>query len=435
MTTRRYLTNSAAPYTPATVKDTYNDSTLTTNVFELAEAKAGTNVALSRAETSTTNNWKVLLGRWVSKPLTGGYTVAVGADGITHTMARLESSASANMNIRLTMWVTVGDSDTVRGYLLNSFTGGTEFDITTATNLSYALTFDNSFTIQPGDRIVFELGYNAANTSATSFTGTLRAGGTAADLATTGTTGSTTNSPWVDFTGSAGFDAALVPLPPADPQFVNMGTAVTITSAANLSLAYPAGVALNRVVLAHIYMEGVGVSITPPTGWAEILPKVSGAGSLEQRLFWHRCDGTESGSVTFTHATSWRAGVMSQWSNCETTGNPFDTPASTSVAVTSGSTSPAVSDTSDVANCRVVWWGSCFNAGTWTPPTGFTEHFDATGELGAVASKTQAAAGSTGSITATCTASGEIEGRILILIPPGGAAPPADLTKFFLSAA
>lgn len=210
MATRFFLTNSPPGFTPSTFQGTYNDTTLASNnVFVLSDVKMGTNAAAAVTETSTTNNYKALHGRWVSPPIAGGTLTAANANyTITHTMARDENSASANMTVYITVYVTVGDSDAVRGTLIVPFVGATEF-ATTSTILSYSLQFDNTVVAQAGDRIVVELGYNAANTSATSFTGTVRYGGTAADLATSGTTGVTTNSPWVEFSTSC--DAVVAP--------------------------------------------------------------------------------------------------------------------------------------------------------------------------------------------------------------------------------
>jgi len=204
MATRFYLSTAAAPYTPPTLRGTWADTTLSTNVWELSRTRSGANTAVARAETSASNNFKVLLHRHVSGPLAGGAVTT--SNSITHTQARQEDATAANMTVQIAVWVTVGDSDTVRGSLIEPFAGATEF-ATTMTAFSYTLTMDNAFTIQPGDRLVIELGYNAANTSTTSRTGTVRAGGTAADLATSGTTGVTTNSPWVEF--DAGLDSAL----------------------------------------------------------------------------------------------------------------------------------------------------------------------------------------------------------------------------------
>jgi len=213
MTTRWYLTNSEASYRPSALQGTYNDSSLSANIFEMGLTKLGANTSAAVAETSTTNNYKVLLARWVSSPLVGGSITT--ADSITVTMARQEDNASANDTVYITVWVTTGNSDIVRGTLIVPFVGATEF-ATTMTAFSFTLTYDNNVSVSRGDRIVMEIGYNAANTSATSFTGTIRYGGTAVtDLATSGTTGVTTNSPWIEFNTT--IDAVVAPVIAAPP--------------------------------------------------------------------------------------------------------------------------------------------------------------------------------------------------------------------------
>lgn len=204
MTTRFYLTTDPAPYTPATVRGTWNDAAgLGANTYDLSRTKAGASTAMARPETSTTTNWKVLLHRHVSGPLAGG-TVPAGAAPFVHTQARMQSSSTASMRVCIHIYFTIGDSDTVRATYVNTFTGATTFAVAPAlTAFSYNSATAAAAPIQAGDRMVVELGYVAVNTVATSFTGTMQIGGTAGDLATTGTTGVTTNSPWLEWPAAA----------------------------------------------------------------------------------------------------------------------------------------------------------------------------------------------------------------------------------------
>src|SRR6476661_2121591 len=182
---RLYITNSSPSYTPSTWKAAFASSAGAVNVA-LAKTRIGTNVQLDTTETSTTNNYKAAQIRAVSEPLGAGGTFG-GSFSIG--MARMENNASANMTVFFRIYVTVGDSDTVRGTFYSYFVGATEYP-TTLTAFSFTLTGTN-VTVQAGDRVVVELGFNAANTSATSFTSSVRYGGTAADLQTPGTAGVT----------------------------------------------------------------------------------------------------------------------------------------------------------------------------------------------------------------------------------------------------
>src|SRR3954469_18158042 len=199
MATRFYFTTGATGFYPALAQGTWNDLNLmATSTYALSKTKAGASVASSRAETSATNNWKVLLHRHVSGPLAGGTMPAFtsATSPFQHVQARQQSAAGMTATVQVHIYFTVGDSDTVRGTWFANFTGGTAF-ATTLTAFSYTTPGQatTAVTVQPGDRVVIEVGYNAANTVTTSFTGTLQIGGTAGDLATTGTTGVTTDSP------------------------------------------------------------------------------------------------------------------------------------------------------------------------------------------------------------------------------------------------
>lgn len=218
---RLYLTSVAPDFTPATVRGTWSDASRTGNVYSLGRAPAGTNVALSAAETSTVNPTRVLLSRHVSGPLTGG---AVTVDmSLRLTQARSSTDVAASMRAQIAAWVTVGNTDTVRGWLLNPFGGATVWP-TTATAFSFILGADVAFTVQPGDRLVVELGYTAVNAVATSYTGTTYIGGTAGDLAQTGTADVTIDSPWIDITGPNAdvvFAPYVAPAPGAFTEMLN----------------------------------------------------------------------------------------------------------------------------------------------------------------------------------------------------------------------
>jgi hypothetical protein len=195
VTKRLYLTAAATPYTPATRRGAWDDTT-TTVIQSLQDTKSGANAAIGKAETNVATAWDVLLGRWVSP---GGVILQAGtlAGSMTLTSTQLESAAGAAMFTHVHVYVTVGDTDVVRGTLLADGVGPLEWPTAqAAVGETYTLT---GVAVQPGDHIVVELGYRANNTVTTSFTGTVRYGGTAADLVAGGTN-LNANSPWVEFT-------------------------------------------------------------------------------------------------------------------------------------------------------------------------------------------------------------------------------------------
>jgi hypothetical protein len=197
MATRLYLTSTASDFAPGTIRGGWNDATLST-AYALNRAKNGANTLVSRAETSATAT-QVLLTRHVSQPLTGGVMPAI-TNPFIHTFARQSSATAANMTITIYIYFTVGDTDVVRGVWCPLFIGSTVWPIT-MTAFSYnSAGPTTAVTTQPGDRMVVEIGYYANNTVTTSYTGSTRIGGTSTtDLATTGTTGVSIDSPWIEF--------------------------------------------------------------------------------------------------------------------------------------------------------------------------------------------------------------------------------------------
>jgi hypothetical protein len=154
-----------------------------------------------------------------------------------------ESNANMNANWHVHAYVTVGDTDTLRGTLVNNYTEllGTNEWPTTATGVSpTAAVVLTPVAIVANDRIVIEVGYDARNTSTTSYTGTLWYGGTnATDLALNGD--ETTLPGWWEF------DSNLFPvIAPHHIQITQDGSAqtcraetLTVTACANAACTAP----------------------------------------------------------------------------------------------------------------------------------------------------------------------------------------------------
>lgn len=229
MATRLYLSNTAPGYTPTTKRGTWTTSTSTVARL-LGRRPSGATTTSAVAETSTTNNVTILLGRWISDPAVVAGTLA---GTVQWVMGVLESSTNANDFFYLHAYVTTGDTDTPRGTILSNYTpgAGTEWPTTAAgaTEGSVAIT---SQAVSVGDRICVEVGYQARNTSATSMTGTLRYGGTGTtDLANAATT-VTTDPGWIEFSGADGiFNNAISSL-------VDDGSSGTIDTATKWTGSY-----------------------------------------------------------------------------------------------------------------------------------------------------------------------------------------------------
>ncbi|MEV8399227.1 hypothetical protein [Streptomyces niveus] len=202
MATRFWLTSSAAPYTPATKRGIWTDATATTTGL-LGRQPAGTSATAAVAETSATTT-NVLQGRWVSTPARAAGTLSGTVSWIT---GRLQSNAAAAMVVRAHIYVTVGDSDTVRGTLLANYTGATVFP-TTAAGGGTTGTAITSVAIQAGDRVVVEFGYQATNAVATSYTGTLYYGSVGVTDLVSGNTQVAANPGWLEFSTGDGLFSA-----------------------------------------------------------------------------------------------------------------------------------------------------------------------------------------------------------------------------------
>lgn len=170
MATKLYIHDTVAPgYTPATIRGAW-DATAGAVVRALVGALNGATIAsIAIAEASATNNWDVLLLRGISRPLSGDQTIS---GTLTLILGVKEANIAANDVYHVHAYVTQGDSDTPRGTLLADSIGASEWPTTAAGLTTGALALD-AVNALSGDRIVVEIGYQAQNTSTTSYAGTL----------------------------------------------------------------------------------------------------------------------------------------------------------------------------------------------------------------------------------------------------------------------
>lgn len=196
ITTRLYLQNATAPYSPTTLRGAW-DATASAVTKYLGAYAAGTATTVAIAEVSTTNNWDVLLARFVSDGFANAVTLSA-SDTVQWIAGLKESSTSANAFVHVHIYVTQGDSDTPRGTLLSDFIGATEFTTTAGGRGEGAKSLAGTVACSVGDRIVVEIGYQDQNTVSTSFTSTLNYGAAGPDL-TNGSTSVTTQAGWVEF--------------------------------------------------------------------------------------------------------------------------------------------------------------------------------------------------------------------------------------------
>ncbi|KIF67621.1 hypothetical protein HY68_01600 [Streptomyces sp. AcH 505] len=210
MATRFYFANATAPYVPPTIRGGFEKTTGAVTGL-LAGRPTGTATTIAQAVGATTNPLDVLWGRWISAPAVAAGTISGNIAWIT---GRVENNAGLNANAYAHVFITAGDTDTVRGTLLANYNGATEFTTTATGNGTTGLPV-TSTAIQVGDRLVVEFGYRALGSGSTAYTATMNYGNTGVpDLAaggTGGTSGPTVLPGWVEFTnGSA--DGLFAPL-------------------------------------------------------------------------------------------------------------------------------------------------------------------------------------------------------------------------------
>lgn len=203
MPIRLYLTNTAATFTPTTLRGSWNSTDTTARL--LGHTRSGTNTIVNTSESSSTLGWNTLQRRFISAPLRGGSIPAIADAALAIAIARQETPDTlANLFLRVHIYFTVGDTDAVRATLLDNDLGPLEAQ--SAMQVSWTDQYEPTAAavVQPGDRLVIELGFSAQNTTTTAQTHSIRIGGTAADLTATNnsTVGITTDCPWVDFSNA-----------------------------------------------------------------------------------------------------------------------------------------------------------------------------------------------------------------------------------------
>jgi len=176
--TKFYPTNNAAPYTPATWHGSWTSNAGTTRT--LSDDKTGARVTGYGYTTIPGSNSRGIV-RFVSNPL-GAQTISGTLDMVLNIN---ESNADANFFTRIYAYVIQGDSDSIRGVLLNfADTGGTEWDAANTSKV-YGLSSPqtlSSVAVTAGDRLVIEFGVQAVAGSGSSRTASVWAGATNRNL-------------------------------------------------------------------------------------------------------------------------------------------------------------------------------------------------------------------------------------------------------------
>jgi hypothetical protein len=194
----------------------------------------------------------------------------------------------------------------------------------------------------------------------------------------------------------------------ASPAFGTAGTQLQ-GSASTMNVDVPDSVAAGDIVVVTAFID-TSVTVTGlATDFVQAPDSpVAVEGGANHRLYvmWKRATGADStaGTYDFTLSASvYRNAQAIRYTGAISSGDPWDVTNAATIDTSGSGTSPAVSDTTTVADTLLVWASTNWAGGTWTPPAGFTERRDTGDGVCTVADLAQAAAGATGSITGTCT--------------------------------
>jgi hypothetical protein len=204
----------------------------------------------------------------------------------------------------------------------------------------------------------------------------------------------------------------------AGPTVASVGTLLLYGNRTNSTFAAPSGVAQNDVLVLHLYWDDSTPTITPPSGWSELTlspPDAIASPNVNVHIYWKRATASEPTSYTFTHGAANTQGQILRVSGCVTTGMPLEALGS-AVNSASGTPTPAVSGTTSTANELLILGCFIYASTTFTAISGWTAAHNGDGQY--IASKTQATAGATGSISTTAAASNAQVASVIGAIPP-----------------
>lgn len=200
----------------------------------------------------------------------------------------------------------------------------------------------------------------------------------------------------------------------AAPAFGAAGTVLAGATSGTAAVPVPSGVTSGQIVFVFLYLEA-NRTVTAPSGFTLLGGANAAASNHWSYVFWKRATASDSGTYSFTFTSTFREAVAIRVTGALDTGDPVDV-FSKAARSTSGTVTPAVSVTTTGVDRLLLWFGSDFSTGSWTPPSGFTERVDASSEISA-ASKVQTAAGASGSITGTSTGNNQQTAWLVAVLP------------------
>lgn len=217
-----YICRQEPPFTPANIRGTWDESGIgPINVLDGRKDSGNLLRNRSRPDSNATSPYRVMLCRAISLPLASNQSIG----GTVNVAIRVsESHADADMHWKAHMYVTEGDTDNIRGTLINNYEeaqGVNEFPTALTGHAFNAAVAVNTVNAVAGDRIVLEIGFIAYNAVSTLYNGNF-AEGTYQDTTTVyadQVVGNTAiGAPHVIFSSALDFE---VPAAPANDLCVN----------------------------------------------------------------------------------------------------------------------------------------------------------------------------------------------------------------------
>lgn len=206
----------------------------------------------------------------------------------------------------------------------------------------------------------------------------------------------------------------------ASPIWQSRTTSAQAT-AASVAVTYPASLANTDIVIVVLYKENTN-AVTVPDGTWTLKNSVSTTAVQHHLIYWKRCTGGETGTVTFSWTGSVYSGATAhRITGCVTSGDPIED-VNSNFSNTGVTVTPAVSLASTSTDSLLLWTGSNFAGGnSWTPPGTYTERSDV--DIIGDATKDNTAGGATGSVTGTAAISGASTAHLISLISIAGTPP------------
>ena len=181
-------------------------------------------------------------------------------------------------------------------------------------------------------------------------------------------------------------------------------------TATSLTITRPAGTVQGDVLVAAIVVDGgTGVTVTPPAGWTLARSETQGT-NLRTSVYTRPAGGSEPASYVFTLSAARKvAGSISAYTGVDTTTPVEANAGANSATAATLLTAPSVTTVSNHRTIVAVY--GLRSAASFTPGAGVTERADvstsgAPSVAVSVTDRNLAAAGSSGTTTATATVAG-----------------------------